>query len=772
MTSQRQERVSAILANATTSKNQLDVISQQLSAVASFVPLVLSQPDTDTIISSNAIQANLRDTENRIKSLYTLTNLVSLLLDTHQTLLGSDIKALQDQLVVLEKACKNQAFLMADGGTYSYGYIESFTDQLGRDSFPWPVPDRGLQSFNDVQQATIRTDEGALVLAGDINLRYGLTAQIIKSNAATFITSDTGVGNATSATSLTGWRLAVASSSPIAAPFPEIPDGLGAMVQVAFDLNGPSPASEIQMTPFSDSPIYLEQLTTFASSSDTIGTPQLSSRILIDKLVSVHFPLQPIDRFTVTLSQPTYTRSNTYANMEEEQYRKLSLATKSQLANKAYRFRYVTDVTGQEFYPVIVNMATQPATSLVFNQDLKTFQTKLGPYTMWNPNTQFERTLLNFFTQSNGVYTRLFQTAVGSASQANLSLLSPAPSDPPPATALPPVVNNASDPGYTYQYTLGLRYITIGSDLPIFKGVFVSKPIPCDGDMGEVRLKVDDEEYSDPNTNRDSNVLTSIEYSVSNQSGPQNESDWIPILPVGTTFLQGERLFPNITGRCNLRFQATLDGFVNVYKNGYQMISDPIYDPSGNFITGVALTTNLYTSDDILTAEYTPGSDQMTVDFTTGGFADPPLATAHDSEGSGEAFSGTSGTNNADLKFFPYIDASQVASALYQPITVILQDGTTVPNVTNYVNSGSQLDLPASGYYYTNSGSVLLFSAPVTQPFRVYYQYLQNNVRMRAVLRANSTTFVSPKVLFMHIKGKTRRSLSTSPLASTQGITS
>ena len=91
----------------------------------------------------------------------------------------------------------------------------------------------------------------------------------------------------------------------------------------------------------------------------------------------------------------------------------------------------------------------------------------------------------------------------------------------------------------------------------------------------------------------------------------------------------------------------------------------------------------------------------------------------------------------------------------YQPITVILNNGTNAINITNY-SSGQQANLGSfvSGYYYIQSGNTIMFNVPITSSIKVYYQYLISNVRVRVVERVNNITFASPTVSSFNVKAK------------------
>lgn len=52
---------------------------------------------------------------------------------------------------------------------------------------------------------------------------------------------------------------------------------------------------------------------------------------------------------------------------------------------------------------------------------------------------------------------------------------------------------------------------------------------------------------------------------------------------------------------------------------------------------------------------------------------------------------------------------------------------------------------------------MLIFNQPITSAFRVFYSYLENNVRVRVVLRSDDKNFVSPKADLYQIKAKVRQ---------------
>ena len=233
----------------------------------------------------------------------------------------------------------------------------------------------------------------------------------------------------------------------------------------------------------------------------------------------------------------------------------------------------------------------------------------------------------------------------------------------------------------------------------------------------------------------------------------------------------GERFFPNSAGSGFFRFPALRSENIYLYKNGTLVALDVarnyIYDASGIHVIGLNLLGNSLAELDIYTVNYTPTSTATTVNFAAEGFDEVPLVSAFSSDSAGESFTGTNGSTTVVLSFYPYIDEDQIQSNIssgqvvgpYEPIVVSLQDGTIAGNITSYTNeTQSELNFNSSApLSYIHKGNLLIFNRPITQNFKVYYQYLKNNARIRVVLRVNSKQFVAPKVDYVQVKAKTRR---------------
>src|SRR5690606_8120746 len=119
-----------------------------------------------------------------------------------------------------------------------------------------------------------------------------------------------------------------------------------------------------------------------------------------------------------------------------------------------------------------------------------------------------------------------------------------------------------------------------------------------------------------------------------------------------------------------------------------------------------------------------------------------PLTSAFDSNGPGETFESTGADRTVALTYEPYIDYDKIEQegsytangfqGVYQPITIILSDGTVAINMTNYLTGLHNTQDPDSSLTtYIHSGKNIIFNKPIDSRFTVYYQYSPSNLRFR-----------------------------------------
>lgn len=767
LSTRRQERVSSILEEARASREQLDALVAKLKEADAISRVVLAKDEPNYLIDGYVTSTNLNNIASRVTELYSISNAVSLLLNSHTQLLATDVKAIEDELLAMEKMTQNFAFLLADNQAYDFAYLEPFSDELGRDMELGSIPDRAQIRFGPSDTATVNTDEGVLALPNNLVGGHSLTGRIVKGNATAFKLYDSGIENALSVGTSLGWKMTVATAGPVDAPLPEAYGRPGAQVVLEFELTDAAPCSELKLVPYADMSSELVQVTLYPADDYAQETDLLPNPVRFERSLTLHFPMQSVRRFRVVLNQPTYTRRNQQERIKESRQldliHEINERRRTEYVGRDYTTRKLERslqdrTTGKKGFSTSLPISSlTPSRGPMRMENLVSIQ-RYGNNAMWSKVSGRAKVLNEvLWAKANNVVSLELTRNSGSPLDASQRLLGGGGASQVIAdTATEVAVEN----GHDYYYNLGLHYVAIGVDSPGFKGVFVSKPLPSTGDIGEVRIKTSEDNYTLAVTDRHSPHLTSVEYSVSNKSNPENEVDWVPVLPVGATFIEGERLFVDGDGKGYFRFPALSGQLLKIYRNGYLVNLENLQMLLGNpgSIHGVKFSIDTINQEDIFTCDYQPVGDPTTVSFAAHGFDVPPLVFAADlSGGAGERFLATQERNTVKLLSQPYIDPVQAAAGGYQPITVMLDSGETAINVTDYKTQKSS-PLPDEGYYYIHTGDMLLFNRPISTPFRVYYQYLQNNVRVRTVLRCNVKDFVSPKVDFVHVKAKTRNS--------------
>lgn len=770
------------------SKATLPSIAKTVEQLAAdSAPVILSNQQADSLISSGQVEQNIRNLRQTIKELYQMSNYISLLLENSTLLLHSEAAALEDDLIAMEKAVESFVFLLNSKGAYNFAYLETFSDDTGRDPMI-ECPDRASLRFGPGQLAAIDTAEGALVLPKNKVSSYGLTRKVLATNAT--VKLDKRPIDAKS------WRAVVESASPVTATIPEAVGHTGAQAMIEYRLSQPAPTSEVKISPYSDTPVTLVSVRGYKNPSDNVGFEILTKPVYLDQPKTLYFPLRMLYRVKIVINQPTYNRVSVMSTAEDE-YRVAYESLKARLKELKDNFSYNTSGDFNHFLYMILwyfkgfNLHNRMAIPKVLPKEYTgdagipalveaikrasrpgggSHKPGLGSPIGWrdphHPGHGTDFDLVEFvkhmFKKKDELYNMLAQREVD-----RFEDMLKAKGIYDPQGVMSPIQMIYQN-GWVYRYALGIENVLVGVSSTGFKGFHVTRQLESHGDVGEVAIKTQEFNYRDTNSALDNSLLTSVEYSVSNKSEPENESDWIPILPLETNIVESERLFPDDTGKCLLRFPADISESLNVYKNGISIAipnNNFIYDGLNQSVIGVRVPVLDYKPEDMLTITYVPARDFTKISFADYGFGDLPLLNSFDESGAGEGFSQTVG-KEISLAYDPYIDYVRAAESSYstthgtipyQPITIRLAGGAVATNLTNYTNSEEQASLPTNGVYFVQSGNNIVFNVEITEPFRVYYQFLQNNLRVRTVLRCNSKNFVSPMVFSVHTRGKTRR---------------
>lgn len=809
ISARRRERIYDIISDSELHKKDVEALSDKLNEFRRQAPLIIKGEVPGNQVSSGKFDITFRDIQLRLFELYKLSNDISSLLFNNTATLTAEIKALDDELVSMEKAIDNYAFSLSDSGSYDYSFIETFSDEVMSETQDLQITDRNNIPFEKNNRASVNTASGILTLSPGVSTAYGLTGSIVESNCLGYATSDTGIEKALNDNFGEGWRIAISSPRPIVSSLrSELASG--AQMYLEFFLQNPSPSDTVILTPFSDTPVDVLSIRVFDNLTDNTYNEVLTSSVSLDRPISFNFSLKSISKIGIVINQPIYKRKTLVAQPFETQYRALSNSLQDQrkryeeIKNKPYKRnkkvqKYVLLKSQKNLhdFPGFFNSVSPnidfdklngPVTldnmlfkrnkpngnellwkNQNFSQDIikKMIFDKVfaGNLSILPKRTIIDKRDLISYRQTSG----LNKTLSSYDGQGSLELI---------GSENAPNVFSTSDNNLSqsldYQYDLGLRTIKVGVGSSVYSGYYLSKVLPAPGDSGEVRLQVNDTNFQLANSIRDSSVVTSVEYSITNRSVPNKESDWIPILPSNQEIAIAERFFVDQSGVGYFRFPASSQKGITIYRNGFRMDlgneNSFIYDAAKISVLGVRIPIRNVQITDVLTCDYTPSGDPYVVNFEDMGFGQSNLASAHDAHGAGETFTGTSNDRVVSLSYNPYIDYEQVIengqygssgfTGTYQPIVVQLADGTVAINQTNYSGfvQNSLADLiDSSTIYYIHSGKNLIFNKAFDQSFTVYYQYLPSNLRFRVVMRVNDPLFITPIVDSVQVKAKLRK---------------
>lgn len=724
LSKRQNERVSNLLQEAHVGKDDIERIAERLENIDEFSPTELDQHAPLGRINRSTVKSNTQEISADINELYEVVNLISLLLNSQSEELSSKVEAIEREIDSMEKLTDLYSFMLADNQRYDSSYMETFHDERGRSEMV-EVPDRAGHPFGPHTFGDVRVDEGVFCISDKAPSSYPLAASVISTNAANFGDNESRLSSMLVDSRSQGWKFNIAAPHRISAPMNEDPwRHAGAQALLEFRLPDSFPATEITLVPNTDTPAEEVLSIRIYENIDHNDWRQVVDRpFKLERMKSFHFPPQPVARFQVVLNQPVYDKRVYASTHKEDTYRRIirqlieERKLKGPLNEPPYRFdELLREVqTEGKFGGHDDSQLDDIALDVLYHIDPQTWEESF-----------------------DGVeHLSMLPVEVEDDSLPSPRLIDPA-------------YNRFQPPEHQYHYTIGLKNAAISIEGLNHKAVFVTRAIPAEGDMGVVRLKADYENQFVSGTDRDSQQISSVEFSVSNQSEPELESDWVPILPVGEDRVMGERLFPNKDGVAHLRFNADPNSTIHVYRQGYE-IDDRVvnlrYD--GPWIGSLELEIGTIAQEDVFTCDYYPARDHTTIDFDGRGFEKPALAFAHSDNGPGERFLRTADSNRVKLANYPYTNVRADAD---EPIVVQLNSGEIAINKT-----GGALH-PDDPLSFVQSGRDIVFNKAITEPFRIYYHYLENNVRIRAVLRGNGKEFATPELKSFKLKGKMRHS--------------
>jgi hypothetical protein len=389
------------------------------------------------------------------------------------------------------------------------------------------------------------------------------------------------------------------------------------------------------------------------------------------------------------------------------------------------------------FYNIVSNLDTNYS-NIYSNYFVESSMSKNSQQTLAYPGNMMQGNSNNVSDQKYQFYGQ--SSSFGTAHDAVVDLLT----------------KEASD---SYEYIFSLKSIEFMecNSLNIDKSCFVSRKIPINGQILAVksRAEVIKSSANDEAVSFNLNNLLSYELSISNKEIPSNELDWVPIAFNSSTTIDSEVMFFDTTDfSAKLRFRA-LSGSVVLFKDGLRCnTSQYSFNAVSNKIT--ITDRSLFAPASIFCVSYTLDTvmyDPYEIDFIKYNLYEDITKNYGDNSGPGQSFARNDSNRSINLEYTPYVNKTYLNDATYgltigtifrgaglgyNPVKILLSDGTYAINMTNYTDTQY-----SAGFYDTNltlfiqNGKNITFNKIINSNFKVFYEYIPYNLRFRLIMRKN-----------------------------------
>jgi len=332
-----------------------------------------------------------------------------------------------------------------------------------------------------------------------------------------------------------------------------------------------------------------------------------------------------------------------------------------------------------------------------------------------------------------------------------------------------PLYNNDFSSLSNYEYSFSIKNIQFGKvngitsnskSLSLSKASFISSRIQVPGDVYGVKAKlnIDTNASSYNSTSFELQQPNSYELSIAFVESPNEEKDWIPIASYDSSSVSAEMLFVDpVSLSAQLRFYPESTS-LRVYENQKLMSTDQYI--LNKFDKSVTIPN--FKKSSVYVASYdldTKNYSQQYIDISVLSDAVKILGAGEGGK-DGEFFRRTGSENKVLLKNNPFVDKTKVKNATYSrtygtiaepayagynPVTVKFADGTYGINLTNYLDGNFE----KADFYNTSevlffqNGRNLIFNRAINQSFNVIYNYMNNYIRFRLIVRNNFPNYFS-----------------------------
>lgn len=342
-----------------------------------------------------------------------------------------------------------------------------------------------------------------------------------------------------------------------------------------------------------------------------------------------------------------------------------------------------------------------------------------------------------------------------------------------------------------YAYVYGAYDISVYGRKYNSKSFYVSKALPISSNSVKLTLSTEEKHHDVYVAPTLKSRITDIEYYLTYKKNPAN-ADWIPILPLEKSYVECELLsgdtdkdskvfedYERSTGKrlitYTLRFPLVSSKTLLIRRNGIP-IEEDLYMVSEDS-QRIAIKEDFFSASSIYTASYKAADEayEVTIDDTKV----PPTQYIDSNGETGEYFLTADQNNTLTLKHKPYLFRKDIFSynedeLKYDTVEEqVLSTSPTFPvnvkvngkdffNVTDYTgNSYNEEDLKKNeGYSFAQIGHEIYLGRPIDgheiKDIRVDYHYIATDIRLKAILRRNSTEnqSITPSLYSYKIKAQ------------------
>lgn len=343
--SNTRKNINSVLKKSSLEKEELGRMIAGLSSftsAADYIPVFVSPL---SILQREALIDLFRDTELRVKSLYSVSSTLSVLSSSMENIFGGELKKLENDIAYLSGYINNYSFISGEEDLYNVNFVENFDNDQNSYQYDLQtissIPDRNNITFLNSEKSYVDSFTGSLKFSSNkeeniITIEDSNIESIsFDSNfAQQFISSDTGIRNVISGNSNNSWNITVKSPSIINESifsqdkyksYINTLQGSGIEVAVKVVLKSAVNASRIRIAPNIGEGLYVTQLIVQGTESNTNNSNSqennyvgiISDSIYSEKNIDIDFPPQNVKSFIIFFKQKKYNRIKIPAQQSE-----------------------------------------------------------------------------------------------------------------------------------------------------------------------------------------------------------------------------------------------------------------------------------------------------------------------------------------------------------------------------------------------------------------------------------------------------------------------